>query len=190
MCYTSPISSGQMVPWCWPLLGPAHCLLCPRAGLVACFDFVSSSPWASPPAQGYIPASVTSMQLSWRWLPFQGTGGGAGPEGWKASQLPYSCHGNNCLSLGNSAILLPKALARPGQQKKQGLTLMEPLLWRRRKHRREERSLSSALHDSCSHPCQAKQPHSRNSVDSVPIRHREDLWSGQVDAEHLTHCYS
>lgn len=41
-----------MVPWCWPLPGPCHCLLCPSAGLVTCSDFVSSSPWASPPAQG------------------------------------------------------------------------------------------------------------------------------------------
>lgn len=136
LCCTSPISSeGQMVPGAGHSLGLAHCLLCPRASLVACSDFVSSSPWASPPAQGYIPASVTAMQLSWRWLPFQGTGGGAELEGWKASQLSHSCYGNNCLSLGNSYSAAHctcqtwTALARPGQQNKQGLTLMEPLLW-------------------------------------------------------------
>lgn len=118
-----------MVPCAGHSLDPAHCLLGPSAALVVCSDFVSSSPWASHQSRASIPASVMSMLLSWRWLPFQGTGGGAGPGGWKASQLPYSCHGNHCLSLGNMIVtLLPTALARPGQQNKQGLTL-EPLLW-------------------------------------------------------------
>lgn len=56
----------------------------------------------------------------------KGLGMGQGPE----TGLPCSCHGDNCLNnRAGGTSLVPTAPTRPGQQDKQGLTLMEPLLW-------------------------------------------------------------
>lgn len=110
------------------------------------FVLTVSSRWASHQSRASIPASVMSMLLSWRWLPFQGTGGGAGPGGWKASQLPYSCHGNHCLSLGNMNVShsVAHCTCQTWTAEHAGTHLGTTPLGGRRKHRKEEMSLSSS----------------------------------------------